>query len=159
KEWLQTAGLNTMRTRFTVDDNDAFTSFEVVQEAPEEHPTLRSHRLRIGLYDRTSEGVLRREQVELDVSGEVTEVPALVGKRRPDLVLVNDDDLAYTKIRLDERSLRTLVEHIGEFREPLPRALCWTAAWDMTRDAEMAAGDFLELVLAGVEQETEIGTV
>jgi len=159
KEWLQTAGLNTMRARFAVDDDEAFTSFEIVQEAPEEHPTLRSHRMRIGLYDRTSEGVLRREQVELDVSGDVTEVPSLVGKRRPDLVLLNDDDLAYTKIRLDERSLRTLVDHIGEFREPLPRALCWTAAWDMTRDAEMAAHDFLELVLAGVAQETEIGTV
>src|SRR4051812_32790117 len=88
-----------------------------------------------------------------------TSVTALVGVRRPDLVLVNDDDLAYTKIRLDDDSLRLLVEHIGEFRETLPRALCWTAAWDMTRDGEMAAGDFLELVLGGITQETDIGTV
>jgi aminopeptidase N len=159
KEWLQTAGVNTMRPRFEVDDKGAFTSFDIVQEAPDDHPTLRSHRLRIGLYDRTSEGVLRREQIEIDVVGAETAVPALVGKRQPDMVLINDDDLTYTKIRLDERSQHTLVSHIGELRESLPRALCWTAAWDMTRDAEMPAGDYLELVLAGIGQETEIGTV
>ena len=159
KEWLQTAGVNTLRSQFEVDADGNFTSFEIVQEAPEEHPTLRSHRLRVGLYDRTSEGVLRHEQVELDVSGARTEVSALVGKKQPDFILINDDDLAYAKIRLDERSLRTLVEHVGEFRESLPRALCWTSAWDMTRDAEMRAADYLALVLAGVAQETEIGTV
>ncbi|HEU5033345.1 MAG TPA: aminopeptidase N [Mycobacteriales bacterium] len=159
KEWLQTAGLNTMRPKFDVDADGRFASFAIVQEAPEDHPTLRSHRLRVGLYDRTSEGVLRRELVEVDVAGAVTDVPALVGKQQPDLVLVNDDDLTYTKIRLDDRSLRTLVDHIGELRESLPRALCWAAAWDMTRDAEMRAGDFLDLVLAGIDQESDIGTV
>jgi aminopeptidase N len=74
-------------------------------------------------------------------------------------VLVNDDDLTYAKIRLDEGSLRTLLDHVSELREPMPRALCWGAAWDMTRDAEMRAGDFLELVLAGIDQETQIVTV
>ena len=159
KEWLQTAGVNTLKSQFEVDGDGNFTSFEIVQEAPEEHPTLRSHRLRVGLYDRTSEGVLRYEQVELDVSGARTEVAALVGKKQPDFILINDDDLAYAKTRLDERSLRTLIDHVGEFRESLPRALCWTSAWDMTRDAEMRASDYLSLVLAGIAQETEIGTV
>jgi aminopeptidase N len=115
--------------------------------------------LRIGLYDRTSEGLLRREQLELDVSGASTDVPGLVGKQQPDFILINDDDLAYAKIRLDERSLRTLIDHVGEVRESLPRALCWTSAWDMTRDAEMRAADYLALVLAGIAQEGEIGTV
>ncbi|MDQ1695277.1 MAG: aminopeptidase [Frankiaceae bacterium] len=159
KEWLQTAGVNTMRPRFEVDADGAFTAFTVVQEAPEDHPTLRSHRLRIGLYDRTKAGIVCREKVEIDVAGATTDVPALIGQQQPDLVLVNDDDLTYTKIRLDERSLRTLIEHIGEFQKPLPRALCWTAAWDMTRDAETKAGDYFKLVLNGVAQETEIGTV
>jgi aminopeptidase N len=159
KEWLQTAGVNTFRARFDVDSDGRFAAFTVLQEAPEEYPTLRSHRLRIGLFDRTGDGVVRREQVEIDVTGAQTDVPELVGKAQPDLVLVNDDDLTYAKIRLDERSLRTLVDHVGELTEPLPRALCWTAAWDMTRDAEMSAGDYLDLVLAGIHQETEIGTV
>jgi aminopeptidase N len=98
-------------------------------------------------------------QVEVDVEGARTEVPQLVGVAQPDLLLLNDDDLTYTKIRLDDRSWHTLVASIGRLSDPLARALCWTAAWDMTRDAEVAAGDYLELALRGLETETEIGTV
>jgi aminopeptidase N len=159
KEWLQTAGVNTLRPKFEVDADGNFTSFAVLQEAPEDYPTLRSHRLRIGLYDRTDGGLVRSHQCEIDVAGSTTGVPALAGVAQPDLVLLNDDDLTYAKIRLDERSWHTLVERIGEFREPLARTLCWSAAWDMTRDAEVAAGDYLDLVLAGIAQETEVGTV
>jgi aminopeptidase N len=83
-------------------------------------------------------------------------VAELIGERRPDLVLVNDDDLTYAKIRLDDHSLRTLVESIGEIKEGLPRALCWTAAWDMTRDAEMATRDYVKLLLSGIGGVTDI---
>ncbi|WP_431870543.1 aminopeptidase N [Nocardiopsis eucommiae] len=150
KEWLETTGVNTMRPEFEVDADGNFASFAVLQEAASEHPTLRSHRLAVGLYDRTDEGIVRRERVELDVSGARTEVPELVGRARPDLVLINDDDLTFTKIRLDERSLRTLVEGAGEIRESLPRALAFSAAWDMTRDGEMAARDYVALVASGI---------
>jgi aminopeptidase N len=159
KEWLQTAGVNTLRPRFELSDSGNFSSFEVLQEAPADYPTLRAHRLRVGLYDRTSEGLLRREWVEIDVVGDATEVPELVGHRQPDLVLVNDDDLTYAKVRLDDRSLRTLVSDIGQLREPLARSLSWSAAWDMMRDAEMRAGDLLDLVIAGVDQESGVQTV
>ena len=86
----------------------------MVQEAVAEHPTLRSHRIAIGLYDRTPSGLERRERVELDVSGALTEVPKLLGARQPDLLLLNDDDLTYAKIRLDPRSLATTIESIGD---------------------------------------------
>ncbi|MFJ9555344.1 aminopeptidase N [Nocardiopsis sp. NPDC101807] len=150
REWLETTGVNTMRPEFEVDADGAFTSFAVLQEADPGHPTLRSHRLAIGLYDRTPEGIARRERVELDVSGARTDVPELVGKVQPDLVLINDDDLTFTKLRLDERSLRTVVEGAGEIRESLPRALAFGAAWDMTRDGEMAARDYVALVISGI---------
>ena len=78
-------------------------------------------------------------------------MPELVGQQRPDLVLVNDDDLTYAKIRLDAHSLRTLVSGIGEFTESLPAALCWAAAWDMCRDAELPARDYVSLALSGVD--------
>ncbi len=159
KEWLQTAGVNTLRARFEVGEDGRFTSFAVTQEAPQDHPTLRAHRLRIGLYSRTDVGLDRHRQVEIDVAGETTDVAELIGEGQPDLILLNDDDLTYAKIRLDPRSWHTLVSSVGQLRAPLPRTLCWSAAWDMTRDAEVAAGDYLELVLAGIEQETEIGTV
>ena len=156
KEWLETAGVNTLRPLFTVDDAGAFTSFAVEQSAPGDHPTLRTHRIAVGLYDRTPEGIVRRRRVELDVSGARTDVPELVGEVQPDLVLVNDDDLTFAKIRLDDRSLATLVGGIGEIRESLPRALAWSAAWDMCRDAEMPARDYVRLVASGVHGATDV---
>lgn len=147
KEWLETCWVNTLRPQFTLDAEGRFTDFAVLQEAPAEYPTLRSHRIAIGLY-RNGERIKR---VELDVVGARTPVPDLVGVAQPDLVLLNDDDLTYAKIRLDERSLRTLVEGgISRFRESLPAALSWSAAWDMTRDGEMRARDYVRLVTTGV---------
>jgi aminopeptidase N len=158
-EWLETAGVNTLRASFETGADGTFTSFAVLQEAPEQWPTLRSHRVAVGLYDLVDGGLVRTGREELDVLGARTEVPALVGRPQPHLVLVNDDDLTFAKIRLDERSLATLVEHVGRFTESLPRALCWAAAWDMTRDAEMAARDYVRLVLAGIGGESDIGVV
>ncbi|QSI48915.1 aminopeptidase N [Thermobispora bispora] len=160
KEWLETAGVNTLRPSFTLDDEGRFASFEVLQEAPAEHPTLRSHRIAIGLYS-MQDGVLKRtKRVELDVTGTRTAVPELVGERRPDLVLVNDDDLTYAKIRLDDHSLATLVNGgITAFEDSLPRALCWAAAWDMTRDAEMATRDYVKLVTSGIDSVRDITVV
>ena len=159
KEWLETAGLNTIRPEFTVDDSGLFSTFSVLQSAPTDHPTLRSHRLAIGLYNLTDEGLSRTHRVELDVVGATTPVEALIGIPQPDLVLLNDDDLTYTKLRLDARSAQTLLTSVSQFTESLPRALCWAAAWDMTRDAEMPASDFVQLVRAGLGRETEIGMV
>ena len=129
------------------------------QEAAATHPVLRSHRIAIGLYDLTGDGLVRRHRVETDVAGPRTVVAELVGQPRPDLVLVNDDDLTYAKIRLDEHSLGTLVESIAEFSDSLPAALCWSAAWDMCRDGEMAARDYVRLVLSGVSSVTDISVV
>ena len=159
KEWLQTAGCNTLRASFELDGEGRYASFAVEQEAPAEHPTLRSHRIGIGLYDRSPRGLVRRNRLEIDVVGPVTDVPALVGIEQPDLLLLNDDDLTFAKIRLDERSLATLTSSLAELDSSLARALCWSAAWDMTRDAEMRGRDFVELVCNGVAGESDIITV
>ena len=158
-EWLQTAGVNTLRPSYSVDANGRFTEFAVEQEAAATHPVLRSHRIAIGLYDRTAAGLVRRLRVETDVAGPRTVVAELAGHPRPDLVLVNDDDLTYAKIRLDEHSLRTLVDSIGAFSDSLPAALCWSAAWDMVRDGEMAARDYVRLVLSGISSVADISVV
>jgi aminopeptidase N len=158
-EWLETAGVNTLRVAFETDGEGAFTAFSVLQEGPEQWPTLRSHRVAIGLYDLVDDQLVRTAREELDVVGAKTDVPALLGRPQPDLVLVNDDDLTYAKIRLDERSLTTLTSHVGNFAESLPRALCWSAAWDMTRDAELPARDYLSMVLSGIRREGDIGVV
>ncbi|WP_127130611.1 aminopeptidase N [Georgenia sp. SYP-B2076] len=166
KVWLEQAGVTLLRPEIATEpagDGETITSFTVVQEAPAEHPTLRPHRLVIGGYDVIGEGpqarLERTVRVELDVDGPRTEVPELVGTRRPDLVLVNDEDLAYAKVRLDERSLATAVAHLGGFAESLPRALVLGSAWDMTRDGEWAARKFIDLVLASIAAETDSSVV
>jgi aminopeptidase N len=156
KKWLETAGVNTLRPEFRTDEAGRFAAFAVLQEAPASHPVLRPHRIAIGLYEQSEEGLARRHRVEIDIDGDRTEVPELVGQRQPDLVLVNDDDLTYAKIRLDDRSLRTLIASTSTFTESLPASLCWAAAWDMCRDAELAARDYVRLVLSGIDSIEDI---
>jgi len=159
REWLETAGVNTLRPSYTVDDDGRFSSFTVVQEAAASHPVLRSHRIAIGLYSLTDGELTQTSVIETDVAGASTEVAALVGQVRPDLVLVNDEDLTYAKIRLDDHSLRTAVASIGAFTSSLPAALVWAAGWDMCRDGEMAARDYVRLVLGGVDSVPDISVV
>lgn len=158
-EWLQTAGVNTMSADFETDAAGRFTAFAVRQTADPRWPTLRQHRMAIGLYTQTDGRLERVRRVELDVDGARTEVPDLVGVARPDLILLNDDDLTYTKIRFDERSLATLVAHVGGLESPLARALCWGATWDMCRDAQLSASDYVDLALRGLAVETDMTAV
>jgi aminopeptidase N len=159
ERWLRTAGVNTLRADFTVDSEGAFESFAIEQTAAEAFPTLRPHRLAVGLYRRTDAGLVRTERFEVDIDGPRTELAALSGATQPDLVLLNDDDLTYAKIRLDERSRETLVDSIDQLSESLPRALAWGATWDMTRDAEMPASQYVGIVLKGIRAETDLTAV
>ena len=159
REWLQTAGVNTLHSE-SVTNGDTYASVTLTQTAPDEHPTLRSHRIAIGLYDREGEGLVRRDQVEVDLVGARTEVPALAGARVPDLLLLNDDDLTWAKIRLDARSLATVRDGgLSRIEDPLARALIWASAWDMTRDAELPVGDYLRLALGSIGGERDISLV
>jgi aminopeptidase N len=159
RQWLKTTGLNTLRADFDVDADGKFSRFAVTQSgaAPGAGET-RTHRLAVGIYDDDGDGRLTRvHREELDVSGETTEVPALVGIPRGKLILVNDDDLTYCSLRLDPASLQTALDRIADIAEPLPRTLVWSAAWEMTRDAELRARDFVSLVSGGIQAETEVG--
>ena len=162
--WLEKAGVTTLRPEIAVDDAGVITSFAVLQEVPEEWPTQRPHRLAIGGYDvvvgESGDEVLERVlHVEVDVDGERTEIPALVGKQRPALILVNDGDLAYAKVRLDEASLAAAVENVSKFTDPLARSMVLAAAWDMARDAEMPARQYVDLVLRNIGGEDQSTTV
>jgi aminopeptidase N len=158
-QWLRTSQVNTLRPVFELTDDGRYRNFAIEQTAVPEHPVLRNHRLAVGLYSEGPEGLTRTARVELDVAGARTEVPQLAGHPVADLVLVNDDDLTYAKLRLDDRSLATLRTRIAAIPDPLARALCWSAAWDMTRDAELPARQWVQLTLAGVDAETEISVV
>lgn len=159
QKWLETAGVNTLRPDLSVDSDGTLTSFAIVQSAPEDWPTLRPHRLAIGVYRQTGATVERVHRVECDVDGARTEIADLVGIERGDMILINDDDLAYAKIRLDEQSEAFAREHLNQIASPLARSLVWSATWDATRDGEMPARDFRRLILANIEHESESTTI
>ncbi|WP_194398242.1 aminopeptidase N [Microbacterium atlanticum] len=159
RKWLETAGVNTLSPEIVTDADGTITRFAIVQTAPADYPTIRPHRLGVGFYDLQGDALVRVHHVELDVDGDLTEVPELKGRTRPALVLLNDEDLAYAKIRLDDRSLQTAVDHLGKISDPLARSLVWGAAWDQTRDAEASASDYVDLVLRNIGAETESTTV
>ena len=163
--WLEKAGVTTLRPVITTEPRqgeaaEVISSFAVAQEVPEEWPTQRPHRLGIGGYHLHEEGsgqgrLERAWYVETDIDGEHTDVPEVTGKPMPDLLLVNDEDLAYAKIRLDAASLDTATRALSGFSDPLPRSMVYAAAWDMCRDAEMPARQFVDLVLGNIASETE----
>ncbi|MCC8449474.1 aminopeptidase N [Streptomyces rochei] len=160
RSWLQTAGVNSLTPQVRLSASGTVDELAVVQEAAESHPELRPHRVAVGLYRRTAEGALERyARAEVDVDGPRTVVAELAGAEAPELVLVNDDDLTYCKTRFDATSLATLREHLGALTDPLARALCWSALWNMTRDALLPARDFIALVLRFAGRESDIGVL
>lgn len=161
--WLEQSGVTLLRPEIAsevgADGVERITALAVRQEVPGTHPVQRPHRLVVGGYDVVDGRLERVQRVELDVDGERTEVPALVGEKRPDLLLLNDDDLAYAKVRLDERSLATAIAHLGGFTQSLPRTLVWAAVWDATRDGETPARDYVDLLLGNIAHETDSSVV
>jgi aminopeptidase N len=159
--WLQTAGVNTLRPALEIE-NDKYKSVAVIQESPTMpvgSKELRPHRMAVGLYDLVGDKIALRKTVELDVAGSKTVVSELAGEKVADLLLINDRDLSYAKVRFDDRSIATLKAHLGKIDNSLTRALCWSAAWDMLRDAEINATDFIDIALAGLTGEDDIATV
>ncbi len=160
QRWLQTAGVNTLRPEIVIEDGK-YTSVVVIQEppvAPEGvDQLLRPHHIGIGLYNRYGSSIKRDTRIEIDVDGARTEVPELVGMPAADLLLLNDGDYTFVKIRLDESSAKTSATGLRDIEDSVSRALIWGAAWDMTRDAEMSTTDYLNMVLSADLGSLEIG--
>ncbi|MDH6551259.1 aminopeptidase N [Streptomyces sp. SAI-041] len=160
RSWLQTAGVNSLTPQVLLSAEGRVDELAVVQEAAESHPELRPHRVAVGLYRRSGSGALERyARAEVDVDGPRTVVAELAGAEAPELVLVNDDDLTYCKTRFDAGSLETLKAGLGDLTDPLARALCWSALWNMTRDALLPAREFIDIVLRFAGRESDIGVL
>ncbi len=158
KLWLETAGVNTLKPKIETEDG-TITSFVIEQTPQEGHDYLRPHRMGVGLFNLQDGKLKRVESIELDVAGKETKVDQLIGKKLPDLVLLNDGDLAYAKIRLDDASRKVALANLSGIEDSLARTLVWTAAWDATRDGEAPASEFVKLVLGHIAAETESTTV
>lgn len=160
KKWLEEAGINTISTEITCDDDNLITSLALKQTAPTDHNVLRPHALAVGFYneDPATGKIVRTDQISLDVDGERTLVAAAIGRQRPAFLLTNDDDLTYTKLRFDVDSLEFACKNLYRFDDALARAVIWLALWDMTRDGELPAKKFIATTLAMLATETESTT-
>ena len=177
-QWLTTTGINTLSAAYTTKKAEGgagtggamdaeqggaaevYDVFAIRQTGAEPGAgELRDHRVAVGVYAMT-DGVLRRtHRVEVDVKGEVTEVPEMSGVPVGDVVLVNDDDLSYCFMEMDPGSWLFLLENIGAFADPMPRTLAWSTMWEMTRAAKVRARDFVAMVLRGAPSEDQISVL
>lgn len=159
-QWLEQAGINTIATDLHTAQDGTISELTLHQFAPTDHPVLREHRLAVGFYNEDEESgkVVRTDRIELDVDGEATTVTEAAGKPRPQFLLTNDDDLTYTKLRFDDESLEFATANLYRFDDALARAVIWLALWDMTRDGELAASDFIGTTLKLLSTETESTT-
>lgn len=161
-QWLQTSGISTLAVEVTVDDG-VLSNVTIVQDALDPvtgREELRPHRLRVGLYNPDEAGnLVRTGSVETDVAGARTHVPGLSGELRPALLLVNDEDLTYAKVRLDPVSEATVRASLAKVTDPMARALCWTALWNSARDADSPATSYVEAVTAFGPAETGIAVL
>ncbi|QGU08085.1 Aminopeptidase N [Corynebacterium occultum] len=154
-QWLRSTGINRLSPDFEVEGGK-YTRFSITQSGAEPGAgELRTHRIAVGLYSLIDGRVSRTKRVELDIEGASTAVPELVGIEAADLVLVNDDDLTYCLMELDNESRNFVVENIARVEDPMARTLCWSAAWEATRGGHMKARDFISLVARGAHAETE----
>ena len=159
--WLRTAGVNTLRPVIALD-GDNYASVAVKQEVPlipAGSKELRPHRLYIGLFDIKGDALTRRESIEVDIAGELTEIKELAGKKAADLLLINDHDQTYAKLRFDDRSVATMKKYLGQLDDSLARGLIWASLWDSTRDGELSASDYIEIALNALKGETDISMI
>jgi aminopeptidase N len=156
RQWLETSGVNRLSAELKAE-NGRLGSLAVLQEPPEIGTGgVRPHHLAVGLYGVEGGRLVRRRQVELDVTGDRTEVAEAEGDPVPDLVAVNDGDLTFARVRLDDRSLQTVIDRLHEVEDPVTRAVTWTACWDMVRSGDLAARRYLRLVLNNAGREEVI---
>ncbi len=157
KLWLEESGINILRPVLEVDAQNIISSFHIAQES-DGRASLRPHRIAVAGYQLVEGRFTKVLHSELDIAGESTAVPEFAGVTRPDLILINDGDLAYAKVRLDPHSLNSAIANINAFPDRLARTLVLFSAWDMCRDGEMSAHEFVALALQALETEDH-GTV
>ncbi|SIR85296.1 aminopeptidase N [Micromonospora avicenniae] len=156
ERWLRQAQVNTLRAEVTVDADGRYREVAVVQTAPESHPVLRPHRIGVGRY--AADGTVDR--IEVDVAADApdgrTVLDELTGLPAARLLLPNDGDLTYAKVRLDPASADAVPLVLPGLADPLARALLWREALDAATDGERPVSGLVSLIAAALPAETEV---
>ncbi|MYS23661.1 MULTISPECIES: aminopeptidase N [unclassified Streptomyces] len=146
--WLRTSGVDTLRIEVEAADG-AVTSAVLVNNGS------RPHRVRIGVYVWDGAAITARQRLDASVDpGGRTPLPELAGAPRPALLLPNDGDLTWARIRLDEQSAATVAASLSAVRDELARAVLWEHARHLTRSAELPADRYLRMVADHLPVET-----
>ncbi|MEV4498365.1 aminopeptidase N [Micromonospora arborensis] len=154
--WLRRPQVNTLRAEVAVDADGRYTEVAVVQTAPESHPVLRPHRIGVGRY--SADGTVQRDEVDVDpaADGGRTLLGALTGAPAARLLLLNDGDLTFAKVRLDRASADAVPLMLPGLADPLTRALLWGEALDAVTDGERPVTALVDLIVAALPTETEV---
>ncbi|MFF9348556.1 aminopeptidase N [Streptomyces sp. NPDC014734] len=159
--WLRTTGVDTLTSR--IQETDTTWALAV------DHRGSRPHRIAVGAYDHAPDQLTTpgthtgpdrltlRDRIEIDVPGNGT--PTTLPGRRPALVVLNDHDLAYTKVRLDTTSWDTVLHRLSGIPDALTRAVIWNTARDMVRDGELAPTTYLDVARTHLPHETDLALV
>ncbi len=149
--WLEESGVNVIRALPTRDATGALTSLTLTQEPHiipgQPIPSLRPHRVGVGFYRLGDDGrFVRLASIDTDLDGESVDVPLPEGASAAELVVANDGDLTYAKVRLDEGSLALASEHLNGFDDSLTQLIILSSIWDSVRDGELPAAHYVELL-------------
>ncbi|WP_069739769.1 aminopeptidase N [Streptomyces sp. EN27] len=168
EQWLRTTGIDTLTAEVgtpaptgpagpPAHGNGQTWSLTVTRDGS------RPHRITVGAYDHalnTQAGpghLALRDRFEIDVPGDGT--PTIRPGRRPALVVLNDGDLTYAKVRLDTASWDTVLTGLSGIPDALTRAVLWNTARDMVRDAELPPATYLAAARTHLPYETDLALV
>ncbi|MDQ0093506.1 aminopeptidase N [Paeniglutamicibacter psychrophenolicus] len=156
--WLKTAGVPRLGLDLQLADGK-ITAATLTQSGSDPItgiPITHPHVLNVGLFKIIDGALARTATHRVELAGSGVDLPFLAGAERPDLILPNDGDDTYAMVDFDPVSLATLLGHLGTLADPLARATCWAALWNMVRDAKLPAPEFLAAVRAHAESVTEV---
>ncbi|MDY2941276.1 MAG: aminopeptidase N [Varibaculum sp.] len=156
--WLEEAGITQLQAESTFTDGlngRVVEALRIHQSLPMPGTSLRPQRLTVGGYSLSTDGahLERIWRLETDIDGELSEVSEAAGLPWPELILINDEDLAYAKLRFDSEDLAFISENIEKFSDSLPRAVLLSQLWDAVRDGQFPASDYIQLALRALTTE------
>ncbi|MFG2036538.1 aminopeptidase N [Dactylosporangium sp. NPDC048998] len=141
--WLRSSGVNTLRP---VPSPAGLTVEQTGRP-------LRPHRLTVSAY--ASDGSVLR--VPCTIDGTHATIPGLATAPTGTVLLLNDGDETYAKIRFDPSGRAALPAVLPDLDDPLARAVVWTGVIDAVRDGEIPAAEFLALLVAALPTERQEG--
>jgi aminopeptidase N len=158
QKWLYQAGVNTIEANYQCNAGK-ISSFELLQTANVNQPTLREQKVQVALFKAKNPGFKLTKKISVIYQGTNTPIDALIGVACPDLVYPNYQDWAFVKVNLDTRSFKTTQNYLAQIQDPLLRSMLWQSLWDSVRDGKLPLNEYLQVALANAPFEQDHTTL